>query len=88
MPCETQASAIVAAFAIAACAVMYFDRSADGQQAPIPADGHFQFVVSEYQGNGRVFVFEPATGKCWSRLSDEGRSNQWTDLGSPAIKRQ
>jgi hypothetical protein len=63
---------------------MYFDRSAGGQQAPIPA-GRFQFVVSDYQGNGQLFVFEPATGRCWSRSSTRHVKDEWTDLGSPVI---
>jgi hypothetical protein len=78
-------STIAAALAIAACAVMYFDRPADGQQAAIPA-GHFQFVVSEYRSNGKIFVFEPDSGRCWSRNSDYHVNDQWRDLGSPIIK--
>ena len=80
-------STIAAALAIAVCAIMYFDRPADGQQAPIPA-GRFQIVVSEYQGHGQVFVFEPATGQCWSRSSASHVKDEWHDLGSPAIKQQ
>ena len=79
-------SAIVAALAIAACAVMYFER-ADGQQAPIPAAGRFQFVVSEH-GHGQIFVFEPATGQCWSRHSAHHVNDEWHDLGSPVIKKE
>ena len=76
---------IVAALAIAACAVMYFDRPADGQQAPIPA-GQFQLVVSEHQGGGRIFVFEPDSGRCWSRNSASHVKDGWHYLGSPIIK--
>ena len=82
---KTRLPAIVAALAVAACALMYFDRSADGQQAPIPA-GRFQIVISEFQGNGQLFVFEPNTGRCWSRSSASHVKDEWHDLGSPVIK--
>ena len=77
--------ALVAALALAVSAVMYFDRPADGQQAPIPA-GQFQLVVSEHQGGGKIFVFEPDSGRCWSRNSSSAVKDEWHYLGSPIIK--
>jgi hypothetical protein len=64
---------------------MYFDRPAGRQQAPVPA-GQFQMVVSEHQGGGKIFVFEPDCGRCWSRNSASQVKDEWHYLGSPIIK--
>jgi hypothetical protein len=83
---RTRLSAIVAALAIATCAVMFFARPADGQHSPVPAAGRFQIVLTQYQSSNMVFVFEPDTGRCWSRRADI--KDDWSDLGSPAIKQE
>ena len=66
---------------------MYFDRSTEDQQAPIPV-WRFQIVASENRGDGQIFVFEPAIGQWWPRNSASHIKDNGMTLARPMKKQE
>jgi hypothetical protein len=80
-------SVIIGMSVVVGCLIlgaMSNSRAAGESSVSPPASGKYQVVVTE-PANGvdsRVFVFDPATGRCWFKSTNYGISD-WRDLGSP-----